>query len=354
MMDTQKKTLIIGAGLCGLTLAYRLQQAGHDTIVVEARDRVGGRIHTVPSKDGTLIEMGATWLGSKHTALVELINELGITIEEQFLSERAIYEPLSTSPPQLVQLPANSDPSYRIGGGTHELIQRLLAALSPDSVLLQQQVKTIEQDGEIVRVRTATEEFEAHRVVSTLPPHLLLQSVAFIPALPETVHTLASHTHTWMGESIKFGFSFATPFWRSEQTSGTLVSNVGPVNEMYDHSNMETGKYALKGFLNGAYGQLSQEERRELILSQLRKYYSAEVDAYTDYQDQVWSQQPLTYTAYEADLLPHQNNGHQDYRQPFWNGQFYLAGSETANQFPGYMDGAVRSANWIFGQIVAF
>ena len=351
-MNTQEQTLIIGGGLTGLTLAYHLQKSGYPALVVEARDRVGGRIDTVPTTDGTPIEMGATWLGRKHTALVELLEELGLPIEEQYLSERAIYEPLSTSPPQLVQLPANNDPSYRISGGSATLIQRLVSALQPDSLLLGQKVKRVQRAGDTLRVITNKREFQVGRVVSTLPPHLLFQSVEFEPALPEALRNLAGLTHTWMGESIKFGFSFASPFWRSESTSGTLVSNVGPVNEMYDHSNMDEGKFALKGFLNSAYGQLSQEERRDLILSQLRKYYAAQVDEYTDYQDRVWSEEAHTYQPYSADLLPHQNNGHRDFRQLFWDGRFFVAGSETAAQFPGYMDGAVRSANWVFAQLV--
>ena len=152
MTKAYEKTLIIGAGLCGLTLAYRLQKAGLQPLLLEARSRIGGRIHTVSSSDGTRIEMGATWLGRKHTALMELVDELGIEIEEQYLSDRAIYEPMSTSPPKLVQLPPNNDPSYRISGGTEVLIHRLADALATDSILLNQQVKAIQQKGASIEV----------------------------------------------------------------------------------------------------------------------------------------------------------------------------------------------------------
>ena len=226
-MNTQEQTLIIGGGLTGLTLAYHLQKSGYPALVVEARDRVGGRIDTVPTTDGTPIEMGATWLGRKHTALVELLEELGLPIEEQYLSERAIYEPLSTSPPQLVQLPANNDPSYRISGGSATLIQRLVSALQSDSLLLGQPVKRVQRAGDTLHVITNEREFQVGRVVSTLPPHLLFQSVEFEPALPEALRNLAGLTHTWMGESIKFGFSFASPFWRGPRRIDRTIAGSG-------------------------------------------------------------------------------------------------------------------------------
>jgi protoporphyrinogen oxidase len=123
-MQQHTPILILGAGLAGLTLAWRLKQHNIDATILEARDRIGGRIHTLYPEGQAPQEMGATWLGRKHTALVRLLQELGLSTFQQELSDRAIYEPISTSPPQLVQLPPNNDPSYRIAGGTAQLIQR--------------------------------------------------------------------------------------------------------------------------------------------------------------------------------------------------------------------------------------
>jgi monoamine oxidase len=53
--------IIIGAGLSGLLTAYRLKEEGVPFKILEARDRTGGRIHTLESKNGTPLEMGATW-----------------------------------------------------------------------------------------------------------------------------------------------------------------------------------------------------------------------------------------------------------------------------------------------------
>ena len=52
--------IVIGAGLAGLSCASELVKAGHSVLVLEARDRIGGRTHTdVGSHDGTPMDLGA-------------------------------------------------------------------------------------------------------------------------------------------------------------------------------------------------------------------------------------------------------------------------------------------------------
>jgi monoamine oxidase len=344
--------IIIGAGLSGLTTAYRLHQMSIPFIILESRDRMGGRILTVRNATGTPIEMGATWLGKKHTAINALLNELKIGITEQYMGEQAIYEALSTSPPQLVQLPPNNEPSYRIVGTSTSLLEALAKQLPGDAIRLSQVVRKIEKMEEGFQVYTQDAAFTAKTIVSTLPPRLLMQLVECSPSWPEALRNIANQTHTWMGESIKVGFTYATPFWRAAGLSGTLFSNVGPVGEMYDHSDDARGYYALKGFLNGAYHPLTKAERCELVLQQLRKYYGELADQYATYEEGVWRHEPYTFTDYDQSLLPHQNNGHPLFRQPLFEGSFFIGGAETASAFPGYMDGAVRRGEEIAQEII--
>jgi monoamine oxidase len=348
---TPTDVVIIGGGLTGLTLQYLLRQEGLSVVIIEARDRLGGRILTTEEERQPPVEMGATWLGTKHTQLTALLRELGLDTFPQQLGGKAIYEPVSTSPHQLVTLPPNDEPSYRIKGGTSALIRALAEHLAPEDLYLGQVVQKITAGPTGVEVACAKKTFSARWVVSTLPPNLFAKTIQTEPALPTDLSRLMTQTHTWMGESIKFGLVYRSPFWRADQLSGTVFSNVGPIPEMYDHANYEDDRYALKGFLNGVYYTLTPEERLTLILRQLRKYYGPAVDDYVAYHERVWPREPFTFTPYEQHILPHQNNGHPLYRQAYLGGRLFIAGSETAASFPGYMDGAVGSARWVCAQL---
>jgi len=169
--------------------------------------------------------------------------------------------------------------------------------------------------------------------------------------LPKELVDIANTTHTWMGESIKIALYFSIPFWKEKGTSGTIFSNVGPIPEMYDHTNFEESKFALKGFLNGSYYSISKEERLELILTQLEKYYSAQVRDYQGYEETVWRNEEFTSTAYKEHVLPHQNNGHAMYKTGLLENRLYLSGTETDPHFGGYMEGAIRSAKYVLNEL---
>ncbi|MEM6699318.1 MAG: NAD(P)/FAD-dependent oxidoreductase, partial [Bacteroidota bacterium] len=319
-----------------------------------ARNRIGGRIQTIREDGFAPIEMGATWLGKKHTALVSLLQELNLDIFEQQLGQTAIYEPISTSPPQLVQLPPNNDPSYRIKNGTSTIIQKLAKEVENSCNLrLGEAVRSIETTNNGMFIKTTTQDIDCSKVVSTLPPFLLLKTIDIQPNLPSSTQKIMQQTHTWMGESIKIGLHYKKPFWRAKNLSGTIFSSVGPIPELYDHSNFADNQYALKGFLNGSYYSLDKEERLTLILKQLRKYFGRLADDYLKYEEQVWSKEQFTYIPYESHVLPHQHNGHPIFGQSYFDGRFFIAGSETATTFPGYMDGAVSSARFIANSLAS-
>lgn len=351
MKTISSDIIIIGGGLTGLTLAYLLRNSLYKVTIVEARERLGGRIFTSYHNDEAPIEMGATWLNNSHSYLNTLLKELNIRIFKQELGEKAIYEPSSLTPYQLVSLPKNSDSSYRIKGGSSLLINKLAESISKKNILCSEVITSIHEEQDSITLKSNKNTFASKIVISTLPPYLLQSSINITPNLPSNIQELMESTHTWMGESIKVGLRFKEAFWRVNKSSGTIFSNVGPIPEFYDHSNYENNSYALKGFLNNAYFELSKEERLNLILNQLRKYYGDIVDSYLNYEEKVWRQERFTHSEYNRHILPHQNNGHYLFTKPYLNNKLYIAGAETASDFSGYMEGAIRSAHTIFNTL---
>ena len=84
---------VIGAGLSGLIIAYRLLQKGIDIHIFEARPRVGGRILTVKLNDA-IVELGAQNIldGGKAENLLNLITELGLTPSRDKIRLQINYE----------------------------------------------------------------------------------------------------------------------------------------------------------------------------------------------------------------------------------------------------------------------
>ncbi|MGO8884758.1 MAG: flavin monoamine oxidase family protein [Streptosporangiaceae bacterium] len=77
-MDAGADVVVVGAGLAGLTAARDLTSAGRSVIVLEARDRVGGRVVSRPIGDGKTVEMGGQWTGPTQNRIQGLAAELGV------------------------------------------------------------------------------------------------------------------------------------------------------------------------------------------------------------------------------------------------------------------------------------
>lgn len=342
--------LIIGAGLSGLLIAYRLKQEGIPFKILEARDRVGGRINTLYTTNEAPIEMGATWFTQQHQHLIALLKELDLAHFEQAMEASVFYEAVPNAPAQLVQIPSQA-PSFRIAGGTSKLINTLVQKLDKTELLFNQTVSQITINDNSVQV-SANNTFKGDAVVLALPPKLWAKNIAFAPQLPIGLMDIALQTQTWMEDSIKVALTYNQPFWGNENMPGTLFSNQGPIVEFYDQSNYEGTKYALCGFADATLKNLPAEERRQKVITQLITVFGQQAETFTSYEECVWSKENHTFETSETLLNPHQNNGHPIYSTLLFNNQLLIASTEPSPEFAGYMEGAVISANTIADRIM--
>src|SRR5215208_2448391 len=92
MADRLADVVVVGAGLAGLAAARELRAAGRDVVVLEARDRVGGRTLNEPIGDGKVVEIGAQWVGPTQDRVIALIGELGLETFPTYVAGKNVFE----------------------------------------------------------------------------------------------------------------------------------------------------------------------------------------------------------------------------------------------------------------------
>ncbi|MEM9077531.1 MAG: FAD-dependent oxidoreductase [Bacteroidota bacterium] len=345
-MDNRRKYIIIGAGLSGLVTAYALQKAGiTDFIILEARDRTGGRIYT---KNG--IDLGATWFQNHHVHLNHLLNELSLDKFEQYASGKSILIYNTMAPPHYFESHYDGPSAYRITSGSMALISKLSGMLK-EKIHLNTSVLAIQEKNEELELQSGQNTLYAEKVVITLPPKLAA-TLNFGPELSNPVLKALENTHTWMSNAMKVGIQFDSPFWRTKGFSGTIVGQVGPVIELYDHTDHKEEKFSLMGFINEGLRDVSAEIRKEKILSYLEKHLGKEIRSYVSYSEKDWSLDPYTSCKELKSVYMSPQYGNPIFDEWHFNGKLLFSGTETSPIHGGYLDGAVFSGLKAAKQII--
>ena len=351
----EETVIIVGAGVAGLCAARLLMAADVPFVVIEARNRLGGRISTVneggnPSDDG--FDLGPSWFWP-HTQLAigALVEELGLSAFSQSSDGDVIIERMSRETFQRYRGAGQNQQSMRLVGGTGRLVRALAHGLPAQRILLNTRLTAmaLASDGVVLtltRADGATEKLKTKQVIAALPPRLLEATVSFTPGQEAATARRWRDTPTWMAPHAKFIAIYDRPFWREAGLSGTAQSMVGPMAEMHDASTFD-GAAALFGFVGvGAEHRaaIGEAALTSACVDQLVRVFgaAAQTPRATLFKD--WAADGLTATPADRVMGGHPSSGDAFWVTGPWRERLVLAGSETSPVEPGYLAGAVVAA----------
>ncbi|GBE65590.1 putative flavin-containing monoamine oxidase AofH [Mycobacterium sp. MFM001] len=435
--------VIVGAGFAGLTAARELKRLGHDVLVLEGRDRVGGRSHT-GHVAGIPVDMGGTFVGPTQDAVLALAAELGIETVPTYhdganlIRWRGMIRPYQGTIPRLSlgglldigrvrwqferiarQVPLtepwtvrraerldsqslgewlrsvhtgatardllaimarvtwgcepddvsmlhaaryvhaaggldrlldveNGAQQDRFAAGTQQIADAMAAELG-DRVVLDAAVRRIDHDGGVTVISEKGRSDAKFAIVAIPPEHRA--HIEFTPPLPAEYHHLAK---TWpQGRLSKAYAAYPTPFWRADGFSGQALSDEGPVFITFDVSPQPDGPGILLGFVDArSFDQLPADQRRESALGCFAKLFGEEALKPLDYTDHRWGAEQFAPGGPTAAVPPGSWTRYGPWlRRPA--GPIHWAGTETADEWTGFLDGAVRSGQRAAAEVAA-
>jgi monoamine oxidase len=329
---------IVGAGLAGLVAARQLVAAGVRPVVLEARDRVGGRLLNHEIGDGKIVEVGGQWIGPTQDRIAALAAELGVGTFPTYDEGRDVLE--------MGGKRTTFTDFNDIGVG---LLRDLSKVMSPLALM----------DFEQARVRL---DRMAKRVPLEAPwqaPKARLWDgqtcrIAYDPPLPALRDQLTQRMP--QGSVIKTMAIYEEPFWRREGLSGQGTSDAGPARVTFDNSPPDGSPGVLLGFLEGRFARhwatRPAAERREAILAGHARLFGPRAAEPVDFVERIWAEEEWTRGCYGCLMT---TGGWTEYgralREPV--GCLHWAGAETATVWNGYMDGAVSSGERAAGEVLA-
>lgn len=339
-MAQQSDVVIVGAGASGLRLAGLLHRVGISAVVLEARDRIGGRLLTVEPG----VDLGATWFWQHESDVLDVIAETGLETFPQHVQGNMMYQ----APGTVQEMDGNplDQQAWRVVGGMQKLAAGLARALPIDTLKLSTKVTGV-QFGEMVTVSTDQGTWQAKHVVLALPPATALANISFSPELPADLVAVASKTPVWMGAITKAIALYETPFWRLKGLAGSAMSHVGPLREIHDIGDFEGTFGALFGFTR------DRNVTEAAVTAQLGELYGGDALSPTSVLIEDWSASEHTSPPAVFELNEYQLFGAKELRESYFDGQLYFASTETATSSPGHIQGALSAAKRTAAAITA-
>lgn len=436
MSDTNVDVVIIGAGLAGLSAAVQLKQAGVSFVVLEARDRVGGRTHSAYPDSGGTIDQGAQFIGDVQTRISKLVDDFGLTRVAPHEEGIVIHRASPSSPAErmavgkiplsLLSLADLAQASWRMdrlvkgimrghdekrvaeldaitlddfvnkvtfgskarhmlkgilqdmcvpleqlsayealenvattGGmdksqaaeqwflaeGTQAIAEKLAASVV-DSLILNAPVSAVEVDQEKgVLVKAKGTIYNGSRVIVAVPPQLY-GDIGLLPLLPSPRREVVDSFTP--GLVIKTVLVWDEPWWRADGLSGMVRSAGGDIFQMsYDTSGKGGSPGTLVLFSTGnsavqlASAAPSEKARIAKALGWLEHNFGCSVPTPRDGRSTNWMAEPRSIGGYASRRAVGGWAKAPGLFAPL--GRIHFAGSETANEWRCFMEGALQS-----------
>ncbi|MDZ7632200.1 MAG: FAD-dependent oxidoreductase [Gemmatimonadaceae bacterium] len=347
---------IIGGGVSGTYAASLLAARGRRCILFESRPALGGRaLSVVREADAhgprTHFDLGPAWYWpDAQPTITALVDRLGLPVFPQYADGAMRVERFRLEAPQSFVPDAGTVPdAMRFRDGVQSLVAALSDSLPAGTVRCASRVIAVARDaahGVVVRLANG-EEVRAASVILALPLRLVANRITFDPPLPAPLVQLMQMTPTWMAPHAKLLAVYPTPFWRAAGFSGMVSSFVGPMQEIHDAS-PEQGLGALFGFVGlgaGARAALGEATLRERGIAQLVRLFGAAAESPLNIYLKDWATDADTTTPADLEpaMSPHGPGGAL-LSELQWEGHLALAGAESSDSHPGYLEGAVCAA----------
>lgn len=332
--------IVIGAGITGLATASHITAAGYDVLILEARDRVGGRLLTVADADGRpTIDLGPSWFWADETRVQALVRELDIRTHAQHIAGDALFQP-GDAVQRIAGNPIDA-PAMRFQDGAQSLALALSERLGP-SLRFDTPVAAVRVVDDHVEVDHREGTSRARCAVVAIPPALAITDIRFEPGLPDELADLAARTPVWMGAMTKVVAEYATPFWRELGLAGAAISYTGPLRELHDLSGPGGQSAALFGFAMPMAEPLS----RAMIVDQLVELFGDDARNPRALHVQDWRSERWTSPAHVEALGDYGTYANPGFRHAIHE-RVWLASTETGPDHAGHIEGALAAAELV-------
>jgi monoamine oxidase len=332
--------VIIGAGAAGLYAAALLQQHNVDVVVLEARDRIGGRLLSVEVAEGR-VDLAATWFWANEPRITRLVSDSELPEFQQHLAGDMMFQQDESGAQRMGGNQLDS-PSGRLALGMQSIPEFLVGQLTDNTVRLNTIVSSISADGDLVIVATNGESWSASHVIVAVPPALAIDAINFGDNLGDLVAGLARSTPVWMGSTVKAVAVFDRPFWRDDGLAGSAFSYTGPMRELHDMSGPDGHPAAIFGFCALDIGAAAPTKAE--ITVQLVELFGPKAANPTDVFVLDWRAESFTSPPMVERLTNYQMFGHPEFQKPAMGGRMHWASTETSTVAPGHIEGAFAAA----------